>query len=84
LCDYEFYRSGLIDGDEDSRMSLKCLVALLYKEYWDLVRAPYSLNMKLPKVLCLHRTIDSFNDENIQRNLRFSSKERLRSIIACF
>ena len=55
--------------------------------------------MKLPRVLCLHRTKDSFTDqdihffflknfnfknEDIQRNFRFCNKEQLRRDIVCF
>jgi len=76
--------NGTIDGDEDKIAPLKMLMAHLYKEYWDIIGAPDSINMNLPRIISLHRSIDSFIDEDIPNNFRFSSKEQLRRLIVCF
>ena len=74
-------------SNQISRSSMDALensIKFLLRKVNEIILPPAELHAKLPPVIDLHRTIDSFRDEEIPNNFRFRSKSQLSKLIRCF
>ena len=63
---------------------VKAFLAYMIFNYYQIILAPNELNRTLPKIISLHRNIESFDDEDYPANFRFRNREQLKLLIRCF
>ena len=64
--------------------SLRLFAIGIIHQYFSVLSPPLAFNQRLPKIVSMMRTIDSFDDEDILTNFRFQNKDQLRRVLICF
>lgn len=68
--------------DQDvKKRKIKRAVSFLLRDRQAIVTPPIELTLPLPQIIRQHRTIDSFDDNDIPIHFRFRSKQQLYDLI---